>query len=99
MSNLAGVAVKIDSGTGLDESTIEGVAVVVDKVLFWELSAAASGGEESMTEEAAEAVAAAGFPGADGEEKKEVMEAFALGFFAVEAAISAAFRLRGVAIL
>ena len=31
--------------------------------------------------------------------KKEVMEAFALGFFAVELAMSAALRFRGVAIL
>ena len=48
-----------------------------------------------MVEEAADA-AAAGFAVLDGEEK-EVMVAFALGFLAVEVAMSPALRLRGVA--
>ena len=37
--------------------------------------------------------------GCFGAPKKEVMVAFALGFFEVDVAMSAAFRLRGVAIL
>jgi len=74
------------------------VGEVVEVVLFCELSAVAVGGEEEMVEEAVEAAAAAGF-GVEGEEKKEVMEALAFGFFAVEVAMSAALRLRGVVIL
>lgn len=74
------------------------VGEVVEVVLFCELSTVAVGGEEEMVEEAVEAAAAAGF-GVEGEEKKEVMEALAFGFFAVEVAMSAALRLRGVVIL
>ena len=51
-----------------------------------------------MDEEAVDAAAAAaGFAVLDGEEKKEVMVALAFGFLAVEAAMSPALRLRGVA--
>ena len=37
--------------------------------------------------------------GAEGEEKKEVIEALALGFLAVDVAMSAALRFNGVAIM
>ena len=50
-----------------------------------------------MVEEAVDTMAAAGFALLDGEEKKEVMVAFALGFLAAEVAMSPALRLRGVA--
>ena len=49
--------------------------------------------------EAVAAAAAAGLEDAEGEEKKEVMDALALGFLAVEEAMPAALRLRGVVIL
>lgn len=75
-----------------------GAAGVLAEVLsFCELSAATAGGEEEMVEEAVEA--AAGLAGAEGDEKNDVMEALAFGFFAVEVAMSAALRLRGVDIL
>ena len=47
-------------------------------------------------DETVEASAVAALAGADGELKKEVMEALALGFFVAEVAMSAALRLRGV---
>ena len=40
-----------------------------------------------------------GLVGAEGEEKKEVMEALALGFLAVDVAMSAALRFNGVAMI
>ncbi len=99
LSNLgATAAAGTDSGADLDASKMGAVGEVVEVVLFCELSKAAVGGEEEMVEEAVEAAAAAGF-GVEGEEKKEVMEALAFGFFAVEVAMSAALRLRGVVIL
>lgn len=57
------------------------------------------GGEDGTVEEAVDAAAAAGFAVLDGEEKKEVMLALALGFLAVEVAMSPALRLRGVAMV
>ena len=57
------------------------------------------GGDEEIAEEAVEAAAVAGLVRPEGEEKKEVIEALAFGFFAVLVAISAALRLRGVVIL
>lgn len=99
LSNLgAAAAAGTDSGAVLDASKMGAVGEVVEVVLFCELSTVAVGGEEEMVEEAVEAAAAAGF-GVEGEEKKEVMEALAFGFFAVEVAMSAALRLRGVVIL
>lgn len=81
---------------------MESIVALVDAVLFSDSStveAVAVGGEEEMVDEAVEAAAPAGFARADGEEKKEVMEALAFGFFAVDVAMSAALRLRGVVIL
>ena len=55
-------------------------------------------GDEEGGEDVVVALAAAGFTGPAGEEKNEVMDAF-FGFLAALAAISAAFRLAGVAIV
>ena len=55
-------------------------------------------GDDEGGEDEVVALVAAGFTGPAGEEKKEVMDAF-FGFLAVLAAISAAFRLAGVAIV
>lgn len=74
-----------------------GVAVVVEAVDFCELLSMAAIGEEETVETAADVVSV-GLAGPAGEEKKEVMEALALGFLAVEVARSAALRLSGVAI-
>lgn len=71
------------------------VAVVVEAVEVGKLSSMAAVGEEETTA----TVVWVCLAGPAGEEKKEVMEAFALGFLAVEVARSAALRLRGVAIL
>ena len=49
-------------------------------------------------EETVAASVVAGLAGPEGEEKKEVMEALALGFLAVEVAMSAALRFSGVVI-
>ena len=79
---------------------MDAVAVVVAEVVdFWELSStAAAGGEDETVEAAAEASAAAGLAGSEGDEKNEVIEALALGFLAVATAMSAALRFNGVAI-
>lgn len=100
LSNL-GAAVAIGAGSGAEEveAKIAAVGEVVEATLFCELSATMVGGDDEIVEEAFEAAAAAGLLGAEGEEKKDVMEALAFGFFAVEVAMSAALRLRGVAIL
>jgi len=74
---------------------IEAVVAVVEVNDLGEISFAPFEGDELMVEEA---VAAAGFDGADGDEKKEVMEAFAFGFLAALVATSAVLRLSGVAI-
>lgn len=65
-------------------------------------SSVAARGEEGMVEEAWEAWEAMvleDLAGAEGEEKKEVIEALALGFLAVEVAMSAALRFNGVAMI
>ena len=63
------------------------------------VSSVAARGEEEMVEEAWEALVVEGLVGAEGEEKKEVMEALALGFLAVDVAMSAALRFNGVAMI
>ncbi len=50
-------------------------------------------------EETVDASAVSGLAGPAGEEKKEVIEALALGFLAVDVAISAALRFNGVAMV
>ena len=62
-------------------------------------SSEAAGGEEETMEEACEAMVLPDLAGADGEEKKEVIEALVLGFLAVDAAMSAALRFKGVAMI
>ena len=62
-------------------------------------SSVAAGGEEEMVEEAWEAIVVEDLAGAEGEEKKEVIEALALGFLAVDVAMSAALRFNGVAMI
>lgn len=88
----------------LDALKIEAVGAVAAVAVaeaadFCELSSTAVRGEEETLVMAVEAVSAAGLVGPAGEEKKEVMDALALGFLAVEVARSAALRLRGVAML
>lgn len=95
MSNLGAGAVVGLAAVGFDLNI--GAAVVVDAVDFGDESSAASGGEEEIAEEAVEIAAALGLGGAEGEEKKDVMDALALGFLAALVAISAVLRLRGVA--
>lgn len=68
------------------------VLVVIDAP-----SPVAVGGEEETVEEACEAIVLTDLAGPEGEEKKEVIEALALGFLAVDVAMSAALRFRGVA--
>lgn len=74
------------------------VDVAVEAVDLGEVSCITVGGDEDTVEEAMDAAAAAGFVGAEGEEKNDVMEALAFGFLVVEVATSAALRLSGVAI-
>ena len=62
-------------------------------------SSVAVGGEEETVEEACEAIVLTDLAGPEGEEKKEVIEALALGFLAVDVAMSAALRFRGVAMI
>ncbi len=95
LSNLGAGAVVGLAAVGFDLNI--GAAVVVDAVDFGDESSAASGGEEEIAEEAVEIAAALGLGGAEGEEKKDVMDALALGFLAALVAISAVLRLRGVA--
>lgn len=78
----------------------EAVVFSVEVVGWADGSPEAVGEEEDKgdDDEAVEATAVAGFAGAEGDEKKEVMLALAFGFFlVVEVAISAALRLSGVA--
>ena len=67
------------------------VLVVVDGS-----SSVAVGGEEETVVEAWEEIVLTDLTGPEGEEKKEVMEALAFGFLAVDVAMSAALRFRGV---
>ena len=62
-------------------------------------SSVAVGGEEETVEEACEAIVLTDLAGPEGEEKKEVIEALALGFLAVDVAMSAALRFIGVAMI
>lgn len=62
-------------------------------------SSVAARGEEVMVEEAWEAIVVEDLVGAEGEEKKEVIEALALGFLAVDVVMSAALRFNGVAMI
>lgn len=73
----------------------EAIVAVAEAVDFGETSSESLGGEDETVEEAVEA-AAAGLAELAGVEKNDVMEALAFGFFALEAAMSAALRLRGV---
>lgn len=73
------------------------VAVVVTEAVdFWELPSMALVGEDE-TVETVSTSAVAGLDGPAGEEKNEVIDALAFGFLAVDVAMSAALRLRGVA--
>lgn len=90
-------------GTGVEAeetvlATVNTGAVVV-LVVMDVSSSVAVGGEEETVEEACEAIVLTDLAGPEGEEKKEVMEALALGFLAVDVARSAALRFRGVAII
>ena len=62
-------------------------------------SSVAVGGEEETVEEACEPIVLIDLAGPEGEEKKEVIEALALGFLAVDVAMSAALRFRGVVMI
>ena len=93
-----GVGVAAAEGAVLAAVNTEAVVAVVEAVGLDEVSSESFGGDEETVEEAVE-TAAAGLAEVDGEEKKAVMEALAFGFFAVEVAMSAVLRLRGVAIL
>lgn len=75
------------------------VAVVGEVLVFGDVSLLSVVGEEEMVVETFEAPSAPALAGPEGEEKNEVMEALALGFFAVDVAMSAALRLRGVAMM
>ena len=94
MSNL-GAGVEAEE---TELATVSTGAVVVLVATDAESSVAARG-EEEMVEEAWEALVVEGLVGAEGEEKKEVMEALALGFLAVDVAMSAALRFNGVAMI
>ena len=77
---------------------MEALVTVVAVVFGDDLSVAAVG-EEDGGEELVETVATpAGFAGAEGEEKKEVIEALTFGFLVVLVAMSAVLRFNGVAI-
>lgn len=79
-------------------ATVRTGAAVVPVVMDAESSVAARG-EEEMVEEAWGALVVEDLVGAEGEEKKEVIEALALGFLAVDVAMSAALRFNGVAMI
>ena len=87
-------------GTGVEaEETVLatgniGAGVVL--VVVGGSSSVAAGGEEETVEEACEEIVLTDLTGPEGEEKKEVIEALALGFLAVDVAMSAALRFRGV---
>ena len=89
-----GAGVAAADGALLVAVNTEAVVAVAEAVDFGETSSETLGGEDEMVEEAVEA-AAAGLAELAGVEKNDVMEALAFGFFALEAAMSAALRLRG----
>ena len=93
LSNFGAGAAAAD-GAVLVAVNTEAVVAVAEAVGFGETSSETLGGEDETVEEAVEA-AAAGLAELAGVEKNDVMEALAFGFFALEAAMSAALRLRG----
>ncbi len=95
LSNLGTVAVEAEETVLATVST--GAVVVL--VVMDAGSSVAAGGEEETVEEACEAMVLPDLVRAEGEEKKEVIEALALGFLAVDVAISAALRFKGVAMI
>lgn len=97
LSNFGAGAAAAD-GAVLVAVNTEAVVAVAEAVDFGETSSETLGGEDETVEEAVEAAveaAAAGLAELAGVEKNDVMEALAFGFFALEAAMSAALRLRG----
>ena len=98
LSNLdAGVAGAVCGLSVLVAVKMEAVVEVVAVDLGDVPSVAVIGEEDGADEAVNVAAAPIGFVGAEGEEKKEVIEALDFGFFAVLVAMSAALRLRGVA--
>lgn len=87
-------AAAVDVLAAVKTEAVVAVAVA-EAVDLAEVSSLAVVGEDGMGEEIAEAAAAAGLFVVAGVEKNDVMEALAFGFFALEAAMSAALRLRG----
>ena len=75
----------------IDDGGCEGAELGGGDDLAWELDSASS--FAGVTLDSGEEAGCFGAP------KKEVMVAFALGFFELEVATSAAFRLRGVAMV
>lgn len=99
LSNFGVEVAATDAVPELDAAPkIAAVVAVVTAAGFVEVSFVSSGGEEEKVEEAVETAAVVDFAGAEGDEKNDVMDAFALGFLAVLVAMSAALRLSGVAI-
>ncbi len=94
LSKIGAGAAAIAGGAALEAMAV----VVVEAVDFCKPSSTAVSGEEETVETVVEA-APAGLAGPAGEEKKDVMEALALGFLAVEVARSAALRLSGVVMM
>ena len=86
-----------DGATAAEVKIDAVVAAVVEMVDNCEASSGTVAGEEGTVEGAVDAAVAAGFAVLEGEEKKEVMLALALGFLAEEVAMSPALRLRGAA--
>ena len=78
---------------------MEAVVVVVPNEFGATSSLVAVGDEEGMEACVETAAAPAGCTGADGEEKKEVIDALAFGFLTALVATSAALRFIGVAML
>ena len=91
----------LGAGVEAEETELATVSTGADVVLVVTdvESSVAARGEEEMVEEAWEAMVVEDLVGAEGEEKKEVMEALALGFLAVDVAMSAALRFNGVAMI
>lgn len=100
LSNFGAAAADGAGAVWLEALNIEAVvvAVVVEAVELGKLLSTAAVGEEETVETAADVVSVC-LAGPAGEEKKEVMDAFALGFLAVEVARSAALRLSGVVMI
>ena len=102
LSNFEAGAPAADAVAALEALKMVAVEVVdaaVDAALFCELSSTAVAGEDETVEVTAVASAFSGLAGPAGEEKKDVIEALALGFLVVDVAMSAALRLSGVVIV